>query len=79
MTVKAGDSILIVAPFLDCGMYRAGDVLEVDKTFKGCVLAKGIENVIGQDEYVPLERGELNGGSKLHRLPSLVGSSRKIG
>lgn len=77
--VKAGDSILIVAPFLDCGMYRAGDVLEVDEVFKGCILAKGMENVIGHNEYVPLKRGELDGRPKLHRLPSLVGSSRKIG
>lgn len=58
MTVKAGDSILIVAPFLDCGMYQNGDILEVEAVFNGCILAKGIENVIGYNEFVIVKRGE---------------------
>lgn len=55
--VKAGDLILITKTFLDCGMYSIGDVLEVDKVFKGCVRTKDVDVVIGIDEFEVIQDG----------------------
>ncbi len=61
MTVKVGDVILVTKTFLDCGMYRIGDILEVGEVLKGCVRVKNVQIAIGNDEFEVIERGELNG------------------